>query len=82
MATTRNKFTEFFETLRVFNTAEFKKHCTVTGYHARNTLVKYMQSRHIRKLRNKFYTVLSEGTLILSHHFRYLSLENQRKMRF
>ena len=53
MVTTRNKFTEFFDTHRVFNTDEFQKHCAVTGYHARNTLVKYTQSRHIRKLRNK-----------------------------
>ena len=62
MVTTRNKFTEFFDTHRVFNTDEFQKHCAVTGYHARNTLVKYTQSRHIRKLRNKLYTVLPEGS--------------------
>lgn len=62
MVTTRNKFTEFFDTHRVFNTDEFQKHCAVTGYHARNILVRYTQSRHIRKLRNKLYTVLPEGS--------------------
>ena len=62
MVTTRNKFTEFFDTHRVFNTDEFQKHRAVTGYHARNILVRYTQSRHIRKLRNKLYTVLPEGS--------------------
>lgn len=62
MVSLRNKYTEFFDSHRVFTTGEFQEHCSVTGYHARNVLVKYASSRHIRKLRNKLYTVLPLGS--------------------
>ena len=62
MSNGNDKFKEFFETHQVFNSDEFQRHCAVSGYHARNVLSKYTRSRHIRKLRNKLYTVLPEGS--------------------
>jgi len=62
MSEGNNKFKDFFRTHQVFNSDEFKKSCAVSGYHARNILSKYPKSRHIRKLRNKLYTVLPEGS--------------------
>ena len=57
-----DRFNAFFRTHQVFNSDEFQKHCGVSGYHARNVLSKYAKRRHIRKLRNKLYTVLPEGS--------------------
>ena len=51
----------FLRTHRVFNTDEWERCCSLSGYRSRNQLAKLSRSRQIRKIRNGLYAVLPEG---------------------
>ncbi len=52
------KFQKFLRNHRVFHTGELEKYCTVSGYHSRNLLAKYLRQKKIKKIRNSLYSVL------------------------
>ena len=51
----------FLRTHRVFNTDEWERDCSLSGYRSRNQLAKLSRNRRIRKIRNGLYAVLPEG---------------------
>lgn len=51
----------FLRTHRVFNTDEWERYCSLSGYHSRNQLAKLVRNRKIRKIRNRLYSVVPEG---------------------
>ena len=57
-----DKFHKFLQTHQVFNTGELEEHCSVSGYHLRNLLTKFVRNQEITKVRNGLYSVLPEGT--------------------
>ena len=52
---------DFLRSHRVFNTDEWERCCSLSGYRSRNQLAKLSRSRQIRKIRNGLYAVLPEG---------------------
>lgn len=61
MKTADTKQYNFLKTHQVFNTDEWERCCSLSGYHSRNKLVKLMRDNKIRKIRNSLYSVVPEG---------------------
>ena len=51
----------FLQTHRVFNTDEWERYCSLSGYHSRNQLAKLTRCNKISKIRNRLYSVVPEG---------------------
>ena len=66
MKISENKQHRFLRTNQLFNTDEWKWHCSLSGYHSRNQLAKLTRNDKIRKIHNSLYSVVQEG---VKHYF-------------
>lgn len=60
-ATLDKRQERFLKTHRVFNTDEWERCCSISGYRSRNQLVRLAKLSRIRKIRNRLYSVVPSG---------------------